>query len=115
MKRKHPCSHCHKVPPTSGGYCRSCKNEMQKKYRKIHPEWKKISYESIRIGNKTIKKHRWIMEKHLNRFLRKNEYVHHINGDPLDNRLENLRIVSASEHYRLHHLKDSGSQNNPSS
>lgn len=28
--------------------------------------------------------------------------VHHVNGDPKDNRLENLAVVTASEHRRLH-------------
>ena len=29
-------------------------------------------------------------------------HVHHINGDKLDNRLENLEVVDASEHHRRH-------------
>ena len=46
--------------------------------------------------------HRVIMENHLNRLLDDNEVVHHINGDKLDNRIENLQAMLNSEHVRLH-------------
>jgi len=32
--------------------------------------------------------------------------VHHINGDRTDNRLENLKPMSLTEHQRLHNAKD---------
>lgn len=46
--------------------------------------------------------HRAIMEKHIGRKLHYNEIVHHINHNKLDNRIENLQIVSRAEHVRLH-------------
>lgn len=46
--------------------------------------------------------HRIIMENHLQRLLSKNEVVHHINGDKLDNRIENLKLMNANEHVKLH-------------
>ena len=46
--------------------------------------------------------HRLVMEKYLNRFLNKNEIVHHVNGDPIDNRIENLQVVTKSEHVKIH-------------
>ena len=46
--------------------------------------------------------HRDIIERTIGRRLERNEYVHHINGDTKDNRLENLQIVSALEHNRIH-------------
>lgn len=33
------------------------------------------------------------MEEHLGRLLESNEHVYHLNGDYLDNRLENLTII----------------------
>lgn len=42
------------------------------------------------------------MEQHLGQKLRPDEHVHHRNGDPLDNRLENLEVVLSHTHMRLH-------------
>lgn len=46
--------------------------------------------------------HRIIMENYLGRLLSSEEVVHHINGDKLDNRIENLELLSVSKHVSLH-------------
>lgn len=47
--------------------------------------------------------YRSIVEAAIGRKLRRGEVIHHINGDRTDNRLENLQIMTNSEHSRLHH------------
>ena len=51
---------------------------------------------------KKVRAHRWIMEQHLGRKLEAYEHVHHINGNPLDNRLENLVVLHENRHLRGH-------------
>lgn len=59
-------------------------------------------YKKIRIGKKTRDEHRLVMEAHLGRPLLSNEVVHHINKDCKDNRLENLQLISLSDHTKQH-------------
>ena len=46
--------------------------------------------------------HRLVMEKHLGRELNSDEFVHHRDGDPTNNRLGNLEVLTNSQHAKLH-------------
>lgn len=74
---------------------------------KDNPNWKggttlDHGYRILRINGKRIREHRYVMEQHLGRKLTRKEQIHHINGDKLDNRIENLMVLSNAEHQRLH-------------
>ena len=66
----------------------------------------KNGYVTICIGNKKFYTHRLVMEKHLGRKLKRNEQVHHINGNKLDNRIENLELTTLGEHQKYHSSKN---------
>lgn len=71
---------------------RQVRRRKSNKYAAIlHPKTRKI-----------ILKHRWIMEEHLGRELLPSENVHHIDGNPENNDLSNLIILTKSAHHRLH-------------
>lgn len=46
--------------------------------------------------------HIYIMVNYLERALTSDEVVHHINGNSQDNRMENLKLMTSSEHMKLH-------------
>lgn len=85
------------------------------KYGKDHPSWKGGEYindsgyvlklhrnHPSNVRKPYLREHRLILEAHLGRILTKDEIVHHINGNKTDNRLENLMIVTRSEHIKMH-------------
>ena len=66
--------------------------------------WKKNScgYISQMVNGKEVMQHRFIVESVLGRPLKREEVVHHINGDKTDNRNENLLVCENGFHFWLH-------------
>lgn len=93
---------------TSNGFCSPC-NKNWKRLRVVAPVRERIScvdsqgyerWNRCHPDNKwgrQISAHRAVMQLHLNRELFEHENVHHVNGDRLDNRLENLELWSSSQ------------------
>lgn len=63
---------------------------------------KSTGYKYIRVNGKDIGEHILVMTKHLGRRLKRNEVVHHVDGNKLNNSLENLQLMTRQEHSRLH-------------
>lgn len=64
----------------------------------------KSRYHKMRVDGIQVSVHRYVMEQHIGHSLQPNEFVHHLNGDRYDNRIENLEIISPLQHSRFHNL-----------
>lgn len=75
------------------------------------PTWKggktrsRKGYVVLRNDGDVIFEHRAVMEEHIGRKLTEDEVVHHINGDKIDNRLENLQLMTRGEHSTMHNKR----------
>lgn len=69
-------------------------------YRPDHPN---------KTFGRYVSRARLVMEEYLGRFLSDEEHVHHKNRNTQDDRLENLQVMSASDHGKEHYLEKIGS------
>ncbi len=70
------------------------KSGYMMRYAPDHPNKNGLGY---------VREHRLVMEKHLGRYLTKQEVIHHKNDIKDDNRLENLEIlIDQSNHATMH-------------
>lgn len=67
------------------------------------PEDFRPRYRKVKTPDgRNMLEHRWVMEQVLGRKLRRDEQVHHKNHDRLDNRPENLEVVTPAKHGLRH-------------
>lgn len=58
-----------------------------------------------RTKNDYVLLHRVVVENHIGRLLNPDEVVHHKDGNKKNNEIQNLEVINASEHTRLHGLQ----------
>jgi len=63
----------------------------------------KSGYICVKIKGRSYLLHRLIMENHLGRKLLASEIVHHKDENRLNNSIDNLEIMTRSEHIKHHH------------
>ncbi len=87
-------------------YC-SVKCQCAARIGERNPGWKggcitPAGYRVIGRNGKHKAEHRIVIETNLGRELHTDEVVHHIDGNKLNNAIENLRLMSNAEHTREH-------------
>jgi len=64
--------------------------------------WVHRGYRYYWLNGKSIPEHRLLMEKKLGRKLHVDEVVHHIDGDTLNNNIDNLELIQRDAHTSKH-------------
>lgn len=100
--RCYSCAKTRKNNPTWKGGERKCNGYILTSVNPKNPFAKMRCYKSY------VLEHRLVMAENLGRCLNPEEVVHHINEIRDDNRIENLVLMSNSEHTMLHNILRGG-------
>jgi RNase adaptor protein for sRNA GlmZ degradation len=105
MRFKRYCKNCNKLyrPMTkTSQICDKC-YEKSKIKSKIVRGYRWVRRKHPNAKNGWVQEHRIIMEKHLERLLTKDECVHHIDCNKLNNKIDNLMLFpNQKEHMKFH-------------
>ena len=100
------CPPCGEDNPAWNGGVHIAHNGYRFLRRPDHPQANQAGY---------VQEHRLVVEEHLGRYLLPTEVVHHIDGNPANNSIENLELFSTNgEHLRAtltgvrHHISEEG-------
>lgn len=101
---KKTCPECSGKKDRRSKMCQPCRFKLNHPRKGTGKNWHKHStgYIIKNTNGTTIYQHRYIMEEYLGRKLKQSEHVHHKNHDRSDNRIENLEVISASNHAKKH-------------
>lgn len=93
--------------------CRNIADRGKKPHNYAGPRRTSMGYVIVDhpSGEGRVYEHRLIAEKMLGRLLASHEHVHHRNGNRSDNRPENLEVLIASDHIRIHKRVEGWSRN----
>lgn len=80
------------------------KNSFHKGYIITHNGYKKLLRKDHHLADSKgyVAEHILVAEEGLGRDIKKNEVVHHIDHNKLNNLIENLQVMTKSEHTQLH-------------
>lgn len=108
-KRKEQEYCCRSCASVKKGQSRSGQNTGQRKNWEYQERIDKDGYvrcygvlHPYSNGRKMMQKHIMVMELQIGRQIQSDEVVHHKNGNRQDNRLENLELMTRSEHSKMH-------------